>query len=114
MIRRMHEQGVADVDSLPPIDHPLDVWEMTIPWREADPSSDLLYGALKESPFTLGCSKQLERNMYEENDAEMGRVRLYLSSPPEARERAAEDPGFMYFNDDAPPLVFSNRTSSLS
>lgn len=67
-----------------------DRWKMHIPWRAGDTSSTVLYGFLRDSGTYVVHAGQ-DWGMWEELGAELGRVRLHLSSPPELRERARRE-----------------------
>jgi hypothetical protein len=85
--RRMADQGL---DRLPYAHD--DMWKASIPWRDADISSTSLYSSLGDDCHTVVHEGQ-EWGMYEELGAELGRVRLYLSSLPEIRARARDSEG---------------------
>jgi hypothetical protein len=81
MLRRMAEQGLGDF----PLDS--EEWKGHIPWRDADIGSTFLSDTLHDTCHNVVCAGR-EWGMYEGLGSELGRVRLYISSPPEARARA--------------------------
>lgn len=84
MLRRMAEQGLDA-----PVSISGDEWQGHIPWRDADMGSMFLSGTLQDTCYEVVSAGQ-EWGMYEGlGGSELGRVRLYLSSPPELRARAA-------------------------
>jgi hypothetical protein len=89
MHRRMVEQGLDG-----PVRIAGDEWKHSIPWREADIGSTFLSGTLQDSYHSVVYAGQ-DWGMYEGLGSELGRVRLYISSSPEARARAAQSKGNM-------------------
>ena len=92
MIQRMNEQGISDVNLLTGKRND-NMIEDVIPWRAADPSDwgEPYGGVSVDSCEAVDCDGQLPPHMYENLHAEMGRVRLYLSSPADVRVRKAQE-----------------------
>lgn len=86
LLRRMTEQGL---DALL---NDGEEWKENIPWREADVGSTFLSGTLQDTCHSVVSAGQ-DWGIYENLGAELGRVRLYLSSPPAMRARAAQARG---------------------
>jgi hypothetical protein len=89
MLRRMGEQGIV---VFPTSDG--EEWKGHIPWRDADIGSTFLSGTLQDVCHSITCVGQ-DGGMYEGLFSELGRVRLYLSSSPDARARAKKTNGNM-------------------
>jgi hypothetical protein len=92
MERRRQERGLKPQR----VHH--DRWKSSIPWRLGDTSSTALYGFLVDSGSCVVHEGQ-DWGMWEGLGAELGRVRLHLSSPPEERARAMREGGFVSLED---------------
>jgi len=82
--RRRTERGI------PPRRFGHDHWKSITPWRMGDTSSGDLYGYLWDGASCVMHEGQ-DWGMWEKLGAELGRVRLYLSSPAEVREVARKE-----------------------
>ncbi|KAI0545345.1 hypothetical protein F4679DRAFT_481431 [Xylaria curta] len=93
MQRRREERGLK-MRRIPPHDR----WKGSIPWRVGDTASTVLYGGLVDGGSCVVHEGQ-DWGMWEDLGAELGRVRLYLSSPAEERAKAVEAGGAVILED---------------
>jgi hypothetical protein len=84
LARRREERGIK------PRRYGRDNWKSLVPWRDGDTSSSFLYPYLRDGASYVVHEGQ-DWGMWEELGAEMGRVRLYLSSPAGLRDRARRE-----------------------
>lgn len=94
----LHRRG--EQQHTPPGEVPYEDWTRNVPWLEADKGSVVLPSFLSDSHANIDGDGYLDWGMYEQYGVDMGRVRLYLSSPPEERARAQEAGGQMNLSEE--------------
>jgi hypothetical protein len=96
MLRRKAEQGLDDLQAIADGD---EEWKDNIPWRQGDVGSPYLLSRLQDSCHSVVRAGE-DWGMYEGLGSDLGRVRLYISSSPEARARAETRGGVMHLEDE--------------
>jgi hypothetical protein len=96
MLRRKAEQGLDDLQAIADGD---EEWKDNIPWRQGDVGSPYLLSRLQDSCHSVVRAGD-DWGMYEGLGSDLGRVRLYISSSPEARARAETRGGVMHLEDE--------------